>query len=239
MKQIYIVEDGRGNKKIGMTGDIKRRVTQLKTAIPNGIMSVMISDFMENAREVEKQLHEANKAYRLSGEWFSKVVDFCDIDFSYSTIDIARKSILMFQEKLQELAVDNVLTVEGWRVLVMIVGKVDFENFIHIKQVQIAQALGMKPPNVSKAFKQLTDLKIIEKITQDNINGYRLNYEMGWKGKASNLKSHIKDKTREKIVEMAKHAREAKKATDTNDAKGENPVPPAKSDEEDLPQNLA
>ena len=131
--------------------------------------------------------------------------------------------IMMFQEKLQELAAENVLTVEGWRVLVMIVGKVDFENFIHIKQVQIAQALGMKPPNVSKAFKQLTDLKIIEKITQDNINGYRLNYEMGWKGKASNLKSHIKDKTREKIVEMAKHAREAKKATDTNDAKRENP----------------
>lgn len=122
--------------------------------------------------------------------------------------------IMMFQEKLQELAAENVLTVEGWRVLVMLVGKVDFENFIHIKQVQIAEALGMKAPNVSKAFKQLVELNIIEKISHDNINGYRLNYEMGWKGKASNLKTHMKDQSRAKIIKMAEHAKKADKATD-------------------------
>ena len=121
---------------------------------------------------------------------------------------------MMFQEKLQELAAENVLTVEGWRVLVMLVGKVDFENFIHIKQVQIAEALGMKAPNVSKAFKQLVDLNIIEKISHDNINGYRLNYEMGWKGKASNLKTHMKDQSRAKIIKMAEHAKKADKASD-------------------------
>ena len=147
--------------------------------------------------------------------------------------------IMMFQERLSEIAANKDLTIESYRVLLAVIAKTDFENFIHVKQVQLAADLGMQKQNVNKAFKRLVDLGIIEKITQDNINGYRLNYEMGWKGKASNLKSHIKDKTREKIVEMAKHAREAKKATDTNDAKGENPVPPAKSDEEDLPQNLA
>ncbi|MBV5311388.1 winged helix-turn-helix transcriptional regulator [Chromatium okenii] len=114
---------------------------------------------------------------------------------------------MMFQDKLQELAAANVLTVEGWRVLVMVVSKVDFENFIHVKQVQIAEELGMKPPNVNKAFKRLIELGILEKISQDNFNGYRLNYEMGWKGKASNLKTHIKKKKRAEAIQMAAHAK--------------------------------
>jgi predicted transcriptional regulator len=149
--------------------------------------------------------------------------------------------IMMFQEKLQELAAENVLTVEGWRVLVMIVSKVDFENFIHIKQVQIAEALGMKKQNVNKAFGQLIDLKIIEKISQNNINGYRLNYEMGWKGKASNLKSHMKDKRNaehEKIIQMAKHAREAKKAAEeTNDVVNKEPEIVTEQEVSDAPTN--
>lgn len=115
--------------------------------------------------------------------------------------------IMMFQNKLQELAAENVLTVEGWRVLVMVLGKVDFENFIRVKQVQIAEELGMKPPNVNKAFKRLIELGILEKINQDNFNGYRLSYEIGWKGKASNLKTHIKSKERAEATQTAARAK--------------------------------
>jgi predicted transcriptional regulator len=217
MKQVYIVQDGRGNKKIGITSDINRRVMQLKTAMPNGIMFVMTSDFMENAREIEKQLHEANKDYRLNGEWFSDVVDLCGIDFAYDTIEILDGALMLSQEKLSEIASNGELTAQGYRVLFSIIAQTDFDNCIRVKQVQIAKELGMNAQNVSKAFKQLVELNIIEKINHDNINGYRLNYEMGWKGKASNLKTHMKDKRREetnKIVQMAKHAKKAEKATD-------------------------
>ncbi len=78
MKQVYIIEDGHGRKKIGISGNVKQRVTQLKTANPVGIISVMVSAFMENAREIEKQLHDANKAYRLNGAWSSKVRILCN-----------------------------------------------------------------------------------------------------------------------------------------------------------------
>jgi predicted transcriptional regulator len=125
--------------------------------------------------------------------------------------------VMMFQEKLQELAAENLLTVEGYRVLLAVIAKTDFENFIHVKQVQLAADLGMQKQNVNKAFKRLIELNIIEKISHDNINGYRLNYEMGWKGKASNLKTHMKDKRREetkKVIQMAKHAKKAEKASD-------------------------
>lgn len=132
--------------------------------------------------------------------------------------------VMMFQETLQELATKNVLTIEGYRVLLAVIAKTDFENFIHVKQVQIAADLGMQKQHVNRAFKRLIDLNIIEKITHDNINGYRLNYEIGWKGKASNLKSHMKDKSKakhEKIIQMAKHARETQKVAETNDENSE------------------
>ncbi|MDD5228577.1 MAG: GIY-YIG nuclease family protein [Methylococcales bacterium] len=214
MKLIYIVEDGRGNKKIGMTSDIKRRVTQLRTAIPNGIVSVMISDFMENARAVEKQLHDANKAYRLSGEWFSKVVDFCDIDFSYSTTDIARKSILMFQDSLELIATDKELTGATKSVLFLLLSRLEFENYIHIRQVEIAEKLSMHKPDVSKSIKMLVQKGIIMKINE-GAAGYKLNPQYGWKGKVENLEA---EKERIKVIEMDK-IREARF-----------PTPPASSE---------
>ena len=202
MKQIYIVEDGRGNKKIGMTGDIKRRVTQLKTAIPNGIMSVMISDFMENAREIEKQLHEANKAYRLSGEWFSKVVNFCDIDFSYSTIDIARKSILTFQDSLITIAKDKELTGEMKSVLFFLMGNLEFENYITIKQVEIANQLEMQKTNVSRAMRLLVAKNIILKVKEGTTTGYKLNPTYGWKGKVENMEKAKEQMEKDKIIKF-------------------------------------
>ena len=86
----------------------------------------------------------------------------------------------------------------------------------------------------------MIDLKIIEKITHDNISGYRLNYEIGWKGKASNLKSHMKDKRNaehEKIIQIAKHAREAKKTAESNDAANKEPEIITEQGDVDVPTN--
>jgi len=202
MKQIYIIEDGRGNKKIGMTQDIKKRVTQLKTSIPNGIISVMISDFVENAREIEKQLHEANKAYRLSGEWFSKVVDFCDIEFSYSTIDVARKSILTFQDSLEIIATDENITGQTLKVLMVLMSNLEFENYITIKQTVIAEKLKMQKTHVSRAMKLLVNKEIILKIKQGTTTGYKLNPTYGWKGKVENMEKAKAQIEEEKIIDF-------------------------------------
>lgn len=202
MKQIYIIEDGRGNKKIGMTQDIKKRVTQLKTSISNGIISVMISDFVENAREIEKQLHEANKAYRLSGEWFSKVVDFCDIEFSYSTIDVARKSILTFQNSLAVIAEDKEITGQTLRVWMILLSELEFENYITIKQKEIATRLDMHQPDVSKAMKLLVNKEIILKVKQGTTTGYKLNPTYGWKGKVENMEKAKAQIAEEKIIDF-------------------------------------
>ena len=90
MKRVYIIENGNRHKKIGVTSNIEKRMTQLNTAISTGIRSVIISEFMPNAYAIEKQLHEANKEHRLNGEWFREIVDFCDIEFSYADQNILK-----------------------------------------------------------------------------------------------------------------------------------------------------
>lgn len=226
MKLIYIVEDGRGNKKIGMTGNIKQRVNQLKTAIPNRIISVMISDFMKNSREIERQLHDANKAYRLSGEWFSKVVDFCDIDFSYSTIDVARKSILVLQDSLALIAEDKEITGQTLRVWMILLSELEFENYITIKQKEIATRLDMHQPDVSKAMKLLVAKNIILKVKEGTTTAYKLNSDYGWKGKVSNMEIEKERVLSQKIVDM-------QKVREFNNP----PAPEVKSDftEDDIP----
>jgi predicted transcriptional regulator len=148
--------------------------------------------------------------------------------------------IMVFQEKLEELAIDGSMTATEWRVFSYVVAQSAFENFIHINQTKVSEKLGVSKANISRAFKRLIDLKIIEKITHDNISGYRLNYEIGWKGKASNLKSHMKDKRNaehEKIIQIAKHAREAKKAAKSNDVANKEPEIVTEQEVSDAPTN--
>jgi len=95
---------------------------------------------------------------------------------------------MAFQEAFIELAKDREITWEVQRVLYYFFGKLDFENYIHITQTEIAEALGMQKTNVSRAVKTLCDKKIILKgpKTGKTIT-YRLNSNYGWKGKVRNL----------------------------------------------------
>jgi predicted transcriptional regulator len=104
---------------------------------------------------------------------------------------LGTKFMLMFQERLDDLATMDGLTMESTRVLLHLLAKMDFENWIVVKQVNVAEHLGMHRPHVTRAFKRLTDLGIIEKVKHDGITAYRLNPSYGWKGKASTLKKRV------------------------------------------------
>lgn len=205
MKLVYIVEDGRGNKKIGMTNNIEQRVRQLETAIAAGIISVMVSDFMENARSIEKQLHEANQKYRLNGEWFSQIIDFCGIEFAYSKIDIAEDAMMTFQDSFITIAKDKELTGEIKSVLFFLMGNLEFENYITIKQVAIAKELDMQKTHVSRAMKLLVAKGIILKVKEGTATGYKLNPHYGWKGKVSNRDIELKRIAKQRVVDMKKY----------------------------------
>jgi len=97
---------------------------------------------------------------------------------------------MAFQDAFIEIAKDREITGEVRRVLDYFFGKLDFENYIHLAQTEIATVLGLQKSHVSRAVKVLCDKKIILKGPKTGrIITYRLNADYGWKGKVRNLNS--------------------------------------------------
>ena len=91
--------------------------------------------------------------------------------------------VAFYQTALEWLATQN-LPNQEYRVLMYLMSKLDFENYLRITQVSIAGALNIKQSNVSKAIKGLLDRDIL--ITGPQIGTaktYRLNPRMAYKGK--------------------------------------------------------
>ena len=91
--------------------------------------------------------------------------------------------VAFYQTALEWLATQN-LPNEQYRVLMYLMSKLDFENFLRITQTQVATALNMKQPAVSRAIKGLLEKDIL--ITGPHVGTaktYRLNPRMAYKGK--------------------------------------------------------
>jgi DNA-binding MarR family transcriptional regulator len=92
------------------------------------------------------------------------------------------------QAMFLKMAQDREITGEVGRVLYYCFSKLDFENYIHVAQTEIAEALGLQKANVSRAVRVLCDKQIILKGPKTGRTiTYRLNPEYGWKGKVKNL----------------------------------------------------
>ena len=95
---------------------------------------------------------------------------------------------MAFQDAFIKLAQDKDLTGETSRVLHYLMGRLDFENFIQVPQMEIAEQLEMQKQNVSRSVKLLIKKGILlrgPKIGRSS--SFRLNPQYGWKGKVRNL----------------------------------------------------
>ena len=90
------------------------------------------------------------------------------------------------QHFLEEFAARRDVGLEVYRVFMYLNARLDFHNIIHVPQVEIAKALGMRAPNVSRAVKKLVDLGIL--IPGPVASAWRLNPQAGWKGKVVDLR---------------------------------------------------
>lgn len=98
----------------------------------------------------------------------------------------------MNQAALKIIATE--LTHEQTKVLMMLLAELDYENYIQVAQIDIAEALKMQKTHVSRAVKGLIDLGVIlegPKIGRSKT--YRLNPQFGWKGTVSNHKKALKN----------------------------------------------
>lgn len=83
------------------------------------------------------------------------------------------------------------LTQIDFRVLLFLLSRMDYDNFIRLTQQNIADLLKMKQQQISKSIIKLVSKKILEKEKVGTSNFYRLNPEIGWKGKPEKLNNVI------------------------------------------------
>lgn len=101
------------------------------------------------------------------------------------------------QEALTAIASDPELSGEALRVFLYLNGRLDFENLFQVPQTEIAEALGIKRPNVSRSMKMLLEKGIILRGPKIGHSAtFRLNPNFGWKGKVHHLRraqeSHLR-----------------------------------------------
>lgn len=97
------------------------------------------------------------------------------------------------QKGFEELAKSD-LTGEAFRVLMLMMGRMDYENAITISQKEIGETLTMKKQNVSRAIKSLRSAGLFEAESEHVIH---LATELGWKGKVQNLRARQTELFRE------------------------------------------
>ena len=102
------------------------------------------------------------------------------------------------------LAKDKDIKGETHRVLWIIIGILDFENWVQLSVTEIAKELGMHRPDVSKAMKVLEEKEIILRGPKVGRSyAFMLNPDFGWKGKVENLDEYRRRKEdQEKFVKQ-------------------------------------
>lgn len=104
------------------------------------------------------------------------------------TIHVPRKQritgfFMANQNGFEELARKG-LKAEAYRVLMFLMGQMDYENAISVSQKEIAETLNMKKQNVSRALQSLRAAGAFENEANHVVY---LSTEIGWKGKVQNL----------------------------------------------------
>ena len=93
------------------------------------------------------------------------------------------------------LAKDKDIKGETHRVLWLIIGILDFENWVQLSVTEIAKELKMHRPDVSKAMKVLEQKEVILRGPKVGRSyAFMLNPEFGWKGKVKNLDDYRKER---------------------------------------------
>jgi predicted transcriptional regulator len=91
--------------------------------------------------------------------------------------------VLLDLQGMGALAMDKDLQRDDWRVIAILIKRLEYENWLIITQQEIADQLGMRQPNVARSLKKLIDKAIIVKgKKQGRVNSYRLNAFYGWRG---------------------------------------------------------
>lgn len=94
---------------------------------------------------------------------------------------------VQWQETTMSLAENKDMTLTDWRVLAVLQGRLDFDNWIRMSQREIGKTIDVAQPNVSKSMQRLIELKVVLLgPSTRNVRTYRLNPALLFKGTMRN-----------------------------------------------------
>jgi hypothetical protein len=97
-------------------------------------------------------------------------------------------------EPLKILATSN-LQGQDLKVFLLLLNKVNFDNWIQVNQAELARDLNMQRQNVNIAIKKLISMQVLIEGPKIGIcRTYRLNPNFGWKGSAKGHVIELNDK---------------------------------------------
>jgi len=148
------------------------------------------------------QLRRIGLLDRDSGE----VIDEGNLVYVPRKIRMKEGWFMAMQDGLEMLAREPVRG-ESMRVLLYLMSQMDYENFMRPTVGEIAEALGMKRQNASRAIKELRQRCIVIDGPHASM---RLESSYGWRGKVKTLREH---QHAEQQDLMRAHAKEDAEAT--------------------------
>jgi hypothetical protein len=111
---------------------------------------------------------------------------------------MAQGPLKVFEDHAQDLGVD------GFRVLMNLLRKLDYQNHIAVSQAEMAREMGMQRPNVHRAIKRLITLgALIEGPKWGQNRTYSLNPAFGWKGKGSSHQKAVRTAEKAKAAGLS------------------------------------
>ena len=122
--------------------------------------------------------------------------------------------VMTFQEAIVKVAEDKDMTHQMTRVWLIMLGKISFENWVTVPQVEIASSLGMKKSDVSRAIRRLIEKGLILRGPKiGRTSAYKLNSHYAWKGKLKGLKEERLGQLKDFYSEAAKRNSQIPKPT--------------------------
>lgn len=101
------------------------------------------------------------------------------------------KWVATFQSGMEWLSQQESMTGEQWRVFAYLISRLDYDNYLRVPQVEVAEHLHMQKPHVSRAIKGLIDLDVIlPGPMAGRYKTYRLNPRIAHRG-AKNYRGTI------------------------------------------------
>ena len=103
--------------------------------------------------------------------------------------------LAMSMDAARELALDPRLQGQDLRVLLLLMYRLDFENWLRVSQADLAAELGMQKQNLSRAIRRMVEAQVLlEGPKVGTSKTYRLNPAYGWRGSAKKHREALRDR---------------------------------------------